>query len=137
MPFSSPEPGVIHLVIPETGWEPDDRAAFIKALVRSCAEGPTGLFLESNTRKVSPEGPNLMLALFEQLQERIVCLGVATDSSLLQMTLVAFRAAAGLRGLRFPIHVSDDAVAMGARVANEVRARRQGTQPVDAPLASP
>jgi hypothetical protein len=94
-------------VIPETGWDPDDRSAFMQALTRSCAEGPAGLLLESNTKRVSPEGPNLMLALFEQLQDRIVCMGVSTTSSLLQLTLVAFRAAAGLRGIRFRIEAAD------------------------------
>ena len=68
---------------------------------------PAGLLLESNTKRVSPEGPNLMLALFEQLQDRIVCMGVSTTSSLLQLTLVAFRAAAGLRGIRFRIEAAD------------------------------
>lgn len=124
MPISSPQPGLLHLTIPEAGWDPIDRAGFIKALAHSCAEGPTAIVLESNTRRVSPEGPNLMLALFEQLQDRIVCLAVATESSLLHMTLVAFRAAAGLRGIRFPIHASDNAEAMLTLAARELEARR-------------
>jgi hypothetical protein len=126
MPFSFPEPGLLHLVIPETGWDPDDRAACMKALADSCAERPTGFFLESNLRKVSADGPNLMVSLFEQLQDRIVCLAVATESSLLQLTVIAFRAAAGLRGLRFPIHLSDDAAAMRALVTKALREREGG-----------
>lgn len=130
MPFSHPEPGVIHLVIPEHGWDPDDRSAFMEALTRSCGEGPTGVLLESNTKRVSPEGPNLMLALFEALEERIVCLAVATDSTLLQLTLVSFRTAAKLRGIHFPIHASDDVRGLAEVVRAQVRERRaQLTEP--------
>jgi hypothetical protein len=129
VPFSFPEPGVLHLVIPETGWDPDDRSAFMQALTRSCAEGPTGLLLESNTKRVSPEGPNLMLALFEQLQDRIVCMGVSTTSSLLQLTLVAFRAAAGLRGIRFPIEAADQPLQLREWVMTQTRAKRAEAAP--------
>ncbi|MDX2012928.1 MAG: hypothetical protein SFW67_22225 [Myxococcaceae bacterium] len=65
-----------------------------------------------------------MLALFEQLQDRIVCLAVATESALLQMTLVAFHAAAGLRGIRFPIRASDDVEALRTLAARALETKR-------------
>ncbi len=75
MPFEFLEPGVVRLTIPDTGWELSDRKAFALAVTRSCASGPTGLILESNTRAGTEAGPNHMLDLLDQLRESITCIG--------------------------------------------------------------
>lgn len=75
VPFEFLEPGVVKLTIPDTGWELSDRKAFALAVTRSCASGPTGLILESNTRAVTEAGPNHMLDLLDQLRESITCIG--------------------------------------------------------------
>ncbi len=125
MPFEFLEPGVVRLTIPETGWELSDRKGFALAFTRSCANGPTGLILESNTRVVTEDGPNHMLELFDQLRESITCVGVITTSGILGLTVIALRAALGVRGIHFPIVSSADRDEILRAVLEYTRARRQ------------
>lgn len=132
MPFEFLEPGVVRLTIPETGWERSDRSAFALAFTRSCANGPTGLILESNTRVVTQDGPNHMLDLFDQLRDSITCVGVITTSGILGMTVIALRAALGIRGIHVPLVSSADRDEVLRAVLEHTRARRQNpteTQP--------
>lgn len=125
MPFEFLEPGVVRLTIPDTGWDRSDRRAFALALTRSCASGPTGLLLESNTRSVSEDGPNHMLALLDQLRESISCVGVITSSGVLELTVMALRAALGVRGVHLPIVSSPDRDVVLRAVLEHTRARRE------------
>lgn len=125
MPFEFLEPGVVRLTIPETGWELSDRKSFALAFTRSCANGPTGLILESNTRVVTEDGPNHMLELFDQLRDSITCVGVITTSGILGLTVIALRAALGVRGIHFPLVSSADRDEVLRAVLEHTRARRQ------------
>ncbi|MBM4781482.1 MAG: hypothetical protein GQE15_27715 [Archangiaceae bacterium] len=132
MPFEFLEPGVVRLTIPDTGWERSERAAFALAFTRSCASGPTGLILESNTRAVTEDGPNHMLDLFDQLRESITCVGVFTNSGILGLTVIAMRAAMGVRGIHSPLVSSADRGEVPRAVLEHTHARRQNlkeTQP--------
>lgn len=125
MSFEFLEPGVVLLTIPDTGWDRADRSAFALALTRSCANGPTGLILESNTRTVSEDGPNHMLDLFDQLRDAIACVGVVTTSGILGLTVIAMRAALGVRGIHFPLVSSADRDEVIRAVVEHTRARRE------------
>lgn len=132
VPFEFLEPGVVRLTIPETGWERSDRSAFALAFTRSCANGPTGLILDSNTRVVTQDGPNHMLDLFDHLRESITCVGVITTSGILELTVIAIRAAMGVRGIHIPLVSSADRDEVIRAVLEHTRARRQApgqTQP--------
>lgn len=134
MPFEFLEPGVVRLTIPDTGWDPSERRAFALAFTRSCASGPTGLILESNTRAVTEDGPNHMLELFDQLRESITCVGVITSSGILGLTVIAIRAAMGVRGIHFPLVSSADRDEIIRAVLEHTRARRE---PLAAPRTQP
>ena len=125
VPFEFLEPGVVKLTIPDTGWNPSDRREFALALTRSCASGPTGLILESNTRTVSENGPNHMLDLLDQLRESITCVGVITSSGILELTVMALRAALGVRGIHLPIVSSPERDVVLRAVFDHTRARRE------------
>jgi hypothetical protein len=136
VPFEFLEPGVVKLTIPDTGWELSDRKAFALALTRSCASGPTGLILESNTRAVTEAGPNHMLDLLDQLRESITCIGVITSSGILELTVMALRAALGVRGIHLPIVSSPEGDVVLQAVLDHTRARRESlTEPSFAPPA--
>jgi hypothetical protein len=124
MPFSFVDAGVIRLELPEDGWPSDDRTSFMRALTRSCAEGPTGVLLDSGLRSISVEGPSMMIDMFNALRDQVTCIGLTTATGDQDLTVMAFRATATLIGLRIPIVTNADHAIVERAVVEHTRVAR-------------